>query len=210
MGFLEAKQEWLERYGTYINQAKNWRLIAILSLAIALIMGIGFYTQAVRTHVVPYVVYINKSGNIRDIRLLRPLTQNAGLSPMTIRYYVNQYVDYAFGNIASRIVTRERVNKVLKESLTGAKGVIVSYMRAYNPFLEKHIRLVKVHYILQKSDGSYTVSFTVNEINKNGISITMTNYIAVVGIAVVPPESLKQAEINPLGIYIKYFSYTKE
>jgi type IV secretion system protein VirB5 len=210
MGFLEAKKEWLERYGTYINQAKNWRLIAILSLAIAVIMGVGFYTQAVRTHVVPYVVYINKSGNIRDVKLLKPLTQNAGLSPMTIRYYVNQYITYTFGNIASRIVTKERVNKVVEESLPGAKGVIVNYLRANNPFLEKHIRLVKVHYILQKPDGSYTVSFTVSEINKAGISIIMVNYIATVGIAVVPPATLKQAEINPLGIYIKYFSFTKE
>ena len=210
MGFLEAKKEWLERYGTYINQAKNWRLIAILSLVAAVIMGIGFYTQAVRTHVVPYVVYINKSGNIRDLKLLKPLTQNAGLSPMTIRYYVNQYIAYTFGNIASRIATKERVNKVAEESLPGAKGIIANYLSANNPFLEKHIRLVKVHYILQKPDGSYMVSFTVNEINKSGISITMTNYIATVGIAVVPPATLKQAEINPLGIYIKYFSFTKE
>ncbi len=210
MGFLEAKKEWLERYGTYINQAKNWRLIAILSLAIAVIMGIGFYTQAVRTHVVPYVVYINKSGNIRDVKLLKPLTQNAGLSPITIRYYVNQYIAYTFGNIASRIATKERVNKVAEESLTGAKGVIANYLSANNPFLEKHIRLVKAHYILQNPDGSYNVSFTVNEINKVGISITMINYIATVGIAVVPPATLKQAEINPLGIYIKYFSFTKE
>ncbi len=210
MGFLESKQEWLERYGTYINQAKNWRLAAVLSLAIAVIMGIGFYTQAVRTHVVPYVVYINKSDNIRDIKLLKPLTQNAGLSPMTIRYYINQYVDYTFSNIASEIVTKERVNKVAAESLPAARAVIVHYLRIHNPFLEKHLRLVKVHYILQKPDGSYSMSFTVNEVDKIGATIITTNYIATVGVVVIPPRTLKKAEINPLGIYIKYFSYTKE
>jgi type IV secretion system protein VirB5 len=210
MGYLESKQEWLERYGTYINQAKNWRLVAVLSLVIALIMGVGFYTQAVRTHVVPYAVYINKSDNIRDIKLLKPLTQNAGLSPMTIRYYINQYIDYVFSNIASEIVTKERVNKVAGESLPGARAVIVHYLKSHNPFLEKHFRLVKVHYVLQKPDGSYSVSFTVNEVDKNGTPITTTNYIATAGVVVVPPKTLKEAEINPLGIYIKYFSYTKE
>jgi type IV secretion system protein VirB5 len=210
MGYLESKQEWLERYGTYINQAKNWRLVAILSLAIALIMGVGFYVQAIRTHVVPYAVYINKSDNIRDIKLLKPLTQNAGLSPMVIRYYVNQYIDYTFGNIASEIVTKHRVNKVAGESLPAARAIVVQYLRTHNPFLEKHLRIVKVHYILQKPDGSYSVSYTVKEINKNGIAIITSNYIATVGVVVIPPKTLKEAESNPLGIYFKYFSYTKE
>jgi len=210
MGYLESKQEWMERYGTYINQAKNWRLVAVLAVCLAIIMGIGFYTQAVRTHVVPYVVYVNKTGNMRDIKLLKPLTQNAGLSPMTIRYYINQYIEYTFGNIASEIVEKERVNKVANESLQAARAVVINYLKAHNPFLEKHLRIVHVRYILQKPDGSYSVNFAVNEIDKHGAPILTKNYVATIGVTVVPPKTLKIAEVNPLGIYIKYFAYTKE
>ncbi len=210
MAYLEARKEWMERYGTYINQAKNWRLVAVLSICLAIIMGIGFYTQAVRTHVVPYVVYVNNAGNMRDIKLLRPLTANAGLSPLTIRYYINQYIDYTFSNVASRIATKQRLNKILTMSLPAAKTVVIRYLKIHNPFLESHIRLVKVHYILQKGSlSSYRVSFSVLELGPHGNTLSEANYIGLVGVAVIPPTTLKVAGINPLGIYFKYFTYTK-
>src|SRR5687768_1637791 len=33
--YAAARQEWLERYGDYIAQARHWRLIAILALLVA-------------------------------------------------------------------------------------------------------------------------------------------------------------------------------
>ncbi|EAJ2013881.1 conjugal transfer protein TrbF, partial [Campylobacter coli] len=30
--YLNAKTEWLERYGDYITRAKNWQMVAIISL----------------------------------------------------------------------------------------------------------------------------------------------------------------------------------
>ena len=211
MSFLEAKKEYLERYGSHMNQAKNWRTIAIVTSIVALLMGVGFYYNATKSHLVPYVTEINAaSGSVQDIRMLRPLVQNSGLSPMTIRYYIVQFINYVFGNIGSKDITKTRVNKVLAMSLKKPKAVITGYLLKHNPFLELHQRTVKVHYVLQKPDGSYTVSFTVLELADNGVAIVTTNYIATVGMVVVPPKTLSQAEVNPLGIHISYFSFTKE
>ena len=35
--FLNAKEEWLERHGTYIAQAAQWRIAAILALVLAVL-----------------------------------------------------------------------------------------------------------------------------------------------------------------------------
>ncbi|EHZ1727980.1 conjugal transfer protein TrbF, partial [Campylobacter coli] len=32
--YLNAKTEWLERYGDYITRAKNWQIVAMASLGI--------------------------------------------------------------------------------------------------------------------------------------------------------------------------------
>ena len=35
--YLDARREWNERYGSYINQAKNWRLTSLISMLISLV-----------------------------------------------------------------------------------------------------------------------------------------------------------------------------
>lgn len=60
--YLVARREWLERYGDYIAQAKNWRIAALASIAIAALFGAGMIYEADRVHVVPYVVEVNHLG----------------------------------------------------------------------------------------------------------------------------------------------------
>lgn len=35
--YLAARQEWTERYGSYVKAAAAWRVVGILSLALALV-----------------------------------------------------------------------------------------------------------------------------------------------------------------------------
>ena len=57
--YLAARQEWNERYGTYVREARVWRIVGIISLALALI---GFsYALYLSTEVklVPYIVEVD-------------------------------------------------------------------------------------------------------------------------------------------------------
>ena len=52
--YLNAKQEWLERYGSYISRASNWRMAAFLSLIIAMLSITGNVIQANQVKTIPY------------------------------------------------------------------------------------------------------------------------------------------------------------
>jgi type IV secretion system protein VirB5 len=60
--YLNAQNAWLERYGSFIQQAYNWRLLAMLE-AVAIIIGVfGLIYVAGQSKFIPYIVDVNHEG----------------------------------------------------------------------------------------------------------------------------------------------------
>jgi type IV secretion system protein VirB5 len=60
--YLDAQRVWVERYGSYLSAAYNWRLIALLE-AVALTAAIvGLIYLSTQSRLVPYVVAVDKVG----------------------------------------------------------------------------------------------------------------------------------------------------
>lgn len=62
--YLHARQEYAERYGSYIVAAKNWRLVALGSLAGVLVMGAANWHLANKAQTLPYIVEVDKLGQV--------------------------------------------------------------------------------------------------------------------------------------------------
>src|SRR4051794_24798369 len=62
--YLAARREWDERYGSLITRARNWRLTALLALAVALVAICGVIALSMRAKVIPYVVAIDNLGRV--------------------------------------------------------------------------------------------------------------------------------------------------
>src|ERR687883_1080614 len=62
--YLEARREWDERYGSLITRARNWRIAAVLALAVALVATCGLIALSTKAKVVPYVVAIDNLGRV--------------------------------------------------------------------------------------------------------------------------------------------------
>lgn len=60
--YLDARREWNERYGSYIAQAKNWRLLAVLSSLVSIIAVSGVVYIGAQSKLIPYVVQVDKLG----------------------------------------------------------------------------------------------------------------------------------------------------
>lgn len=60
--YLAARQEWNERYGSYVKSAAAWRIVGIVGLTMA---AIGFsyaLYQSSQVKLVPYIVEVDKLG----------------------------------------------------------------------------------------------------------------------------------------------------
>ena len=57
--YLNARQEWLERYGSYISRAAQWRLTTIIALVLLAGSITGNVIQACQVKAIPYIVEVN-------------------------------------------------------------------------------------------------------------------------------------------------------
>ena len=60
--YLNARQEWLERYGGYISRAAQWRTVAFFCLIITGISITGNVIQANQVKTIPYIIEVDKLG----------------------------------------------------------------------------------------------------------------------------------------------------
>ncbi|PDT01392.1 conjugal transfer protein TrbF, partial [Rhizobium chutanense] len=122
--YLAARQEWNERYGTYVKAASAWRIVGILGLAMAVI---GFsYAMYLSTQVklVPYIVEVDKLGTAvtagfpeqieyADVRVVRATLGNFVTSFRSITpdaVVQKQYIDRTYALLRTSDPSTEKVN----------------------------------------------------------------------------------------------------
>ena len=60
--YLNGREEWLERYGSYISRAAQWRMVAFICLLLTGISLTGNVMQASQVKTVPYIIEVDKLG----------------------------------------------------------------------------------------------------------------------------------------------------
>ena len=60
--YLAARQEWNERYGSYVKAAAAWRTIGIVAMVMAVIGFAYALFQSTQVKLVPYIVEVDKLG----------------------------------------------------------------------------------------------------------------------------------------------------
>ena len=61
--YLAARQEWTERYGSYVKAAAAWRLVGVASLCMAFVSTSYALYQSTKVQLVPYIVEVDKLGS---------------------------------------------------------------------------------------------------------------------------------------------------
>src|SRR5690348_9542250 len=65
--YQRAAQVWDDRIGSARAQARNWRLMALGGLTLSAALSAGLLWQSMQSHVVPYVVAVDRLGEARAI-----------------------------------------------------------------------------------------------------------------------------------------------
>ena len=65
--YQAAAQVWDDRIGSPRVQAKNWRLMALGCLTLALLMAGGLVWRSAQSIVTPYVIEVDEAGQVRAV-----------------------------------------------------------------------------------------------------------------------------------------------
>jgi type IV secretion system protein VirB5 len=212
--YLAARREWLERYGDYIAQAKNWRTLAFVSVGIAALFGAGMIYEADRVHVVPYVVEVNKLG--ASVHLAQAV--DAGTYQQPIVAHVLTHWIWLVRSRTPDVATEKTLiddsyHYVDKES----ESLINEYFKRHSPYSDYTKRLggrtVKITSALpigklKKDGGAFQIDWTETQYNGNGSIASKQRYQGIINYAVTKPSDNPNVLAgNPFGIYVTTFNW---
>lgn len=200
--YVTGREEWLERYGSYIKREAFWRITAIVTLGICFISVAGNVMQANRSKIVPYVVEVDQLG--QTVAVGRA-DEAAGPSTKVIQAELANFVT-RWRTVSPDLEIQKRYVDQLDAFLSGAaRGQVKEWLKTYNPFERGKDRMVQV--IVKTlpskvSAESWRVEWTEVTRSYAGIQMGSENYQATLTIQTQPPATDAQVLKNPNGIYV--------
>lgn len=208
--YLDAKREWLERYGNYISQKRNWQIIAVLSAIISLICVIFLGYSTTQNKLIPYVIEVDKLGNTSKVGIV----QNIDLkNPNVIKYSLNTFI-YSWRSVWGDVEIQRKFifdAYAYLEPNSKAFNFINEEYREKNPFkqVSKENVRVKVKSIVPQNADTWQVEWEEETRNLKEEIISQITYRGFFQVKQIVPKTEEQILKNPLGIFIFDLNYAK-
>ena len=207
--YLAGRREWNERYGSYIAQARNWRLAAFGGLAVALISVSGLVWVAGQAKVVPYAVQLNSNSEVVRVQRADVASRpNANQMRAALRNWVigarTVYVDLR----AEQALVDATYAMTLPDS--PAYQNLATYHRESNPYTRAANETVEVEVkaVVPVSDETWQVEWTETTKQRSGKVVDTKQWQGTFTVLISPPTNEAQIMVNPLGIYVRQFAWT--
>ncbi|WP_288230755.1 type IV secretion system protein [uncultured Desulfovibrio sp.] len=208
--YLNARQEWLERYGSYINRAAQWRLTAFIAL---LLLGgsiMGNVIQANQVKAIPYIIEVDKLGKAA----VTTRADQASAAPLRLIQAEIAACITDWRTVTADIELQKQMIQRLSFFVAGsAKGVLKEWFTTNNPYeIAKAGKLVHVEIKslpLPVSADSYRVEWTETVRAHSGVALENHSYEATVSVQINPPTAEAVLLRNPGGVYITSLSASR-
>lgn len=205
--YLNARAEWLERYGSYISRARNWQLCAFVCLFITLASIIGNVVQASQYKIVPYVVEVDKLGRVQATGRAESVSSTP---QRLIQAEITTFISNWRTVTPDLDLQRKMIDRLSHFMAGAAKGEIRQWFAANNPYERaKEGKIVQIEIKglpLAVSKDSWRVEWRETTRNHTGAILEQVAYEATVTIAIEPPTDDATIIANPGGIYITAIS----
>jgi type IV secretion system protein VirB5 len=209
--YLAARQEWTERYGSYVKAASSWRIVGVTGMLLAVISTSYALYQSTQVKLVPYIVEVDKLGS----------TVSAGF-PQQIEYADPRVVRATLGDFVTnfRSVTPDAVVQkgyidrtyALLRTSDPATEKINDWFRSNSPFDKARTMTVavEVNNIVPLSDKSYQIDWTEYERDRKGKEMGTHRFRAIATVTLTPPQDEAVIRLNPIGLYIRDLDWTAQ
>lgn len=209
--YLAARLEWNERYGSFIQQANMWRGFAFGSLLIAVIAVGGSLYQASKSKLIPYVIEVDKLGTTVGVKRADEAKQ---ADHRVVRAALAAFVQN------TRMVSPD--GYLQKAALLNAYAYLSNAdpsTAALNEFFSKNSPFeraqtetvtVEINTALPLTKDSWQIEWTETVRTRKGAVKEVSRWKAVSSIYLAAPTTEAAMLKNPLGVFIKDYSWTKQ
>ncbi|RWI16661.1 conjugal transfer protein TrbF [Mesorhizobium sp.] len=209
--YLAARNEWNERYGSYVKAASAWRIVGITGMAMAVVGFTYSIYQSTQVKLVPYIVEVDKLG-----------TAVAAGFPQQIEYADARVVRATLGGFVSNfrsvtpdaVVQKQYIDRTyaLLRSSDPATEKVNTWFRSSSPFekAKNATVAVEVNNIVALSNQSYQVDWTEFERDRRGRETAVRRFRGIATVTLTPPQDEAMIRLNPIGLYLRDFDWTAQ
>ena len=209
--YLAARQEWTERYGSYVRAASAWRLVGIVSLSLAtLSTGYALY-QSTQVKLVPYIVEVDKLGS----------AVNAGFpaqieyaDPRVVRASLAAFVTNFRSVTPDAVVQKQYIDRVyaMRRTTDPATEKVNGWFRSASPFEKAKTATVsvEVNNVVPLSTQSFQIDWTEYERDRKGKETGTRRFRGIATVSLTAPQDESTIRLNPIGLYVRDFDWTAQ
>lgn len=206
--YQRAAQAWDERIGSARVQAKNWRLTAFASLALAGGLATALVWQSTRGSVVPWVVEVDRLGEARAVDVS---VADYGPTDPQVAWHLARFIEQVRAIPADAVIVRQ--NWLSAYDYTTDRGAVAlnDYARSNDPFAKvgKIQVAVEISSVIRASPDSFRIAWNERRY-ENGQLAATERWTAILTIVIRQPRDAERLKANPLGVYVNAINWSKE
>ncbi|MDR1057824.1 MAG: hypothetical protein LBL17_04695 [Coxiellaceae bacterium] len=205
--YQRAQKEWDLRIGSSRVQARNWRILAMLSILTAILLAISLiFTLTTRKDRI-YIAEVTKEGKVVNIA---PLLVRYQPNEAQKEYFVVHFIELIRSIPLDPVLAKK--NWLTAYNFLNSRGAerLNYYFKQNNPttLLGKKTITVKILDINPVSPMTIHTNWVETIINANGQEEAKKGYSGIFTITIKQPTKHEEILHNPLGLYIIDFNVT--
>jgi type IV secretory pathway TrbF-like protein len=189
------------------NRTLRLSLIAVAG-ALMLTSALSLYL-ARKPHVVPYVVEIDKAGEI--VGVAQPFAADQRTSEAVIRFELARFITDARSVLADGAAEKSALHRVYDMARGAAATTLPAWYRKHPPFdiAARETIQAEVDSVLREPNGAYEVRWTETTRNLNGDVLSIAHWRALLAVQLAPPDPERMLS-NPIGLYVTEIDWSEE
>ena len=206
--YQKAAQVWDERIGSARAQAHNWRLMALGSLMLSLLLAGLLLWIGRSASFVPYIVEVDPKGGTRAVG---PAAEAYKPTDAQIAFHLARFVDNVRSLSIDPVVVRQNWFKAYDFVTDKAAVTLNEYARENDPFAKvgRESVAVEVASVVRASDSSLQVRWLERTFEGGALKDTR-RLTGLFSIVLTPPKTVEAVRKNPLGIYVHAFNWSQD
>jgi type IV secretion system protein VirB5 len=207
--YHDAKKVWDERIGDSRAQAANWRLVAFGTIVLGIVLAFGLIYQSTKSKIIPYMVRVNSDGSAQANG---PIPDHYLPQQKEIKYFLGQFIRWVRTIPTDPVIFKQNWLSAYAYMKPSAAMKMTGIVNKESPasLIGSETREIDITSILPISNSSYQIRWKEASYVADGTQKEQANMSGIFTFDVIMPSDEKVLNVNPLGLYIKDFSWGKE